>query len=160
MKNRLVVIAALGLLCSGFAQQDPAKAEGDFPDFAKEMLVACNKVREAGSLGKFTLNAELCKAAQWMAEDVSKAPKLSHTDSLKRNPGQRADAYEYNWGFIAENIAGGAKDAAEAVSLWMKSPGHKRNMLAPEPNELGVGYFFNPKSKSVKYWVILVGRQR
>jgi hypothetical protein len=39
----------------------------------------------------------------------------------------------------AENIAKGQQSAQEVVEAWLKSPGHRKNILAPHSTRLGVG---------------------
>lgn len=43
------------------------------------------------------------------------------------------------WRLVAENVARGFDSAAAVVEAWMKSPGHRRNILNCRLRDLGVG---------------------
>ncbi len=72
----------------------------------------------------------------------------------------RLAAAGYAYSFAAENLSGGPKDARDAVSGWMQSPPHRRNLLAAEAVQLGTGYALNlhddGKASYRTYWVLVV----
>ncbi len=154
-------LLTIWMVCAGFQPETSDKiAKSTTRDIYREMLVAINAERTKEGLAPLEIDEKLNEACGWMAEDVSTFEKLSHTDSRGRTPDVRADEAGYDWGFIAENICGGAKTPKEAVELWMKSKNHRKNMLSPQAKHLGVGYYFRPKSKSLSYWVVLFGATR
>ena len=53
----------------------------------------------------------------------------------------------------AENIAVGEKTPQEVMRDWMKSRGHRRNILDKEAQYLGVGFYKSPNSEWGTYWV-------
>ena len=44
------------------------------------------------------------------------------------------------------------KLTAAVVLAWMESDGHCKNIMNPEFNELGVGYFYDSGSKYRHWW--------
>lgn len=55
-----------------------------------------------------------------------------------------------NWAAIGENIAfmKGYDDPVEAaITNWLRSPGHKKNLLNPDWTETGVGLSVTPDGK-------------
>lgn len=48
----------------------------------------------------------------------------------------------------AENIAAGQKAPQEVVNAWMNSPGHCANILNPEFEYLGVGFYYDYNNES------------
>ncbi|NLF80273.1 MAG: hypothetical protein GX572_03675, partial [Clostridia bacterium] len=46
-----------------------------------------------------------------------------------------------------ENLAYGYKTPAEVVKAWLKSPGHKANILNARYTMLGIGYFQKSNGK-------------
>ena len=46
----------------------------------------------------------------------------------------------YAWQAWGENLAAGQPTAADAVSTWMSSSGHRANILSTTFTELGGGY--------------------
>jgi uncharacterized protein YkwD len=65
----------------------------------------------------------------------------------------------YGYAYIAENVAGGQKTPETAVASWMSSGGHRRNILAPEATQIGVGHAVEGgrAPKYGTYWVIVLG---
>ena len=59
----------------------------------------------------------------------------------------------YRYSAIAENVAQGQKNPSQVVNAWMKSPGHRKNILSPKYTEIGVGYSNN-------YWTQVFGNSR
>jgi len=51
-----------------------------------------------------------------------------------------------------ENIAAGYDTAAEVVSGWMDSPGHRANILNASYTSIGVGYAFSSGTTYEHYW--------
>jgi uncharacterized protein YkwD len=55
----------------------------------------------------------------------------------------------YKWSSVGENIAMGQKDAASVMDSWMKSPGHRANILNCGYKHIGIGLAYRGKSP---YW--------
>jgi len=72
---------------------------------------------------------------------------------------ERALRAGYGYAYIAENVAGGQKSAETAMASWMSSGGHRRNILAPEATQMGVGHAIEGgrAPKYGAYWVIVLG---
>ena len=51
-----------------------------------------------------------------------------------------ADAGYWPFSAAGENIAAGYSSAAEVMTAWMNSPGHRANILSSNYKELGIGY--------------------
>ncbi|MGN0678895.1 MAG: CAP domain-containing protein [Oscillospiraceae bacterium] len=66
-------------------------------------------------------------------------PYYDHT----RPDGSRCfTAYEgIDYSYAAENIAAGYRTPEAVVDGWMNSPGHRANILNPELQYLGVGFY-------------------
>jgi uncharacterized protein YkwD len=52
---------------------------------------------------------------------------------------------------VAENVATGQPTAAEAVEVWLASPGHRANILNRGYRRIGVAGFIGPDGRA--YWV-------
>jgi uncharacterized protein YkwD len=72
------------------------------------------------------------------------------------SPGARARAAGYAWTKVAENIAGGQITPQEAVTGWLHSPGHCRNIMGSY-DEIGVSYVTRPGSELRTYWTQVFG---
>jgi uncharacterized protein YkwD len=119
------------------------------PDLArvKELIfTATNQFRRQEGRGELRLNPELGRAAQYFADYLARTDKFSHTADGKE-PWERAARFGYAYSIVAENIAWEFNSAgfttrrlAKAfVEGWKKSPGHRKNMLDPDVDEIGVG---------------------
>ena len=52
-----------------------------------------------------------------------------------------------------ENIAAGMNTPKEAVSAWMESPNHKRNILTKEYTDGAIGCYVENGSQYKVYWI-------
>jgi len=134
------------LLACGGAAQGVADGE-DFEDGcpssrtpeACDVFGLVNKERVDQGKPRLTYNQALATAAYEHALDMSEQDYFDHTSKDGRTFGQRAKAAGYDAFPSAENIAWGQRDAAEVMDSWMRSSGHRSNILGGS-NEIGVGY--------------------
>ena len=110
------------------------------------IFTGTNQFRTQEKRAALKTNPQLAEAAQAFAEYLADTDKFSHTADGKE-PWDRTTkagyqhciileniAYEYNSdGFTAEALAG------DCVRGWEKSPGHRKNMLDPDVQVIGVG---------------------
>ncbi|WP_377639501.1 CAP domain-containing protein [Oryzobacter terrae] len=80
----------------------------------------------------------LATAARLHSQDMANKRYFSHDSLDGRSPWDRIKAQGYAYG-SAENIAAGQQTAAAVMTAWMKSTGHKANILACSNRALGVG---------------------
>lgn len=52
---------------------------------------------------------------------------------------------------VAENVNSGAENAKEVVVLWLRSPGHRSNIVSRSHRRIGVAGFIGQDGKA--YWV-------
>ncbi|WP_240686792.1 CAP domain-containing protein [Amycolatopsis suaedae] len=95
---------------------------------------------ERGKAGCDPVRADdrLDTSAQKHSEDMSAKDYFSHTSQDGTTFDQRIKAAGYPKPG-AENIAKGTPDADQVMELWMKSDGHRRNILNCKLTALGVG---------------------
>jgi uncharacterized protein YkwD len=87
-------------------------------------------------------NARLMRAAQLHADQMARARQLAHVLPKAAFPRaeDRIAAAEYRWQTYGENVALGQSDAAAVLKDWMRSRGHRTNILNPNFTEMGAGY--------------------
>jgi uncharacterized protein YkwD len=128
----------------------PAPARVPAPETAGEsayarmesrIAVLVNAERRQRGLKELAWNPRLDQAAKLHARNMATYRKMSHVIPESRFPTltHRAQHVSYPYKLIAENIALGYRDAESVVEGWMKSPGHRRNILDPQVSELGTG---------------------
>ena len=144
-----LVVAAVCLLTFRLAAEQPkAPAMLELTADEKVILELTNKARAAEKLPPLTANAALFQAARSHSENMAKQSKLEHELDGKR-VSDRATAAGYNWDEIAENIAV-AENATpqEVVEGWLKSEGHRKNLLNPNVTEIGLGVATTAKGET------------
>jgi uncharacterized protein YkwD len=111
-----------------------------------EILKRTNEVRKQNNLPEFESSPALQYLAANHTRNMCDSQKLSHeSDSFPegwRKFNERLDKIKVKMG--AENVAlrtleSDPKWSKEVVSNWMKSPGHKKNILNPEFKFIGIG---------------------
>ena len=125
------------------------------PEEAVARLV--NRERAARGLPPLAVDMRLAAAASAHAADLARRGVSGHEGSDGSGPAQRAGAAGYAWRVIAENVAAGQPDAATAVAAWMRSPGHRANILATDVRHVGAGYARDPDGSLDRHWVVVFG---
>lgn len=109
------------------------------------MLNLHNQIRKSNKLEELELDDKLCEYAQKHAETMSKVSRLHHSSMRELQ-----DFLDNS--LVGENIASGQKNAEDAVLLWMKSRGHRKNILGPYKK---AGFGSKEDSKGNKYWCVV-----
>jgi uncharacterized protein YkwD len=128
----------------------PASTAGPDQDSAgaaeRSVLCLLNLERTSRGLGRLRANGRLADAATAHSRDMVRRRYFSHVSPGGETMGERireagylGRARSYSLG---ENLAWGTGSLAsplKIVEAWMRSPGHKRNILHPRFDEVGVG---------------------
>jgi uncharacterized protein YkwD len=132
----------------------PASAAPAAPDLATQVIDLVNKERAAAGCPALVPNAALMQIAQAHSQDMASNDFFEHDGSDGRTPFQRMLDAGYRFRRAAENVAAGVDSPADAVKLWMNSPGHRANILDCGLRETGVGFVSDPgdKLKYGSYW--------
>jgi len=113
-----------------------------------------NEIRVQHGLPPLQVHPALSRSAQWMAQDMVQHDYLRHTDFQGREIDPRLPEFGYeDYREIGENIAGGQLTPEEVVADWMKSPGHRANLLNPNFREIGVAHQVGSHTHFKHYWV-------
>lgn len=111
-------------------------------DFINRVVKLTNLERSKAGLPPLRLNPQLTAAAQGHSQDMASQDYFDHTQPDGDSPGDRIKATGYRAAGWAENIYAGGSTPEEAVKGWMNSRGHRANILNPDMQEIGVGYYF------------------
>jgi len=110
----------------------------------KQLLIdAHNRIRKSHGKNSLKRNPHLMKTAQEWANHMAKTGVMSH---------QELSSDEFNG--MGENCAIGAS-VTEVMNAWMKSPGHKGNILDTFTH-IGVGVAVGEKRQT--FWCVDFGR--
>ena len=148
----LVILLTLGSLT--VVADAPKKAAFKLSADEKELLDLTNAERKEACLGELKANPKLFAAARKHCANMAKQDKLDHTLDDK-TLGDRVKAEGYKFNRIGENIAWNHTTPKDAVEGWMKSPGHKANILESGYTEAGLAVAKNAKGE--RYWIQVFG---
>jgi uncharacterized protein YkwD len=129
---------------------DGCPGSGDIPTSERlqstraTVLCLLNKERARHALPPLRRSALLELASQRHSEDMAARNFFAHDAPDGLDPGARmaAAGYPVNAATTGENLAWGSQTEATPVRIvrgWMKSPGHRENILRPVFAEVGVG---------------------
>lgn len=113
------------------------KAKPDSNQTRLELLQLHNIARLGRNKPPLQHNVKLSIAAQKYAEYLAKSGKFSHT--ARGTVSSRVNRTGYDQIAIGENIAAGQTTAKQVVQGWMRSDGHRKNMLNQRFTEVGFG---------------------
>lgn len=107
---------------------------------AREVVYLVNLERAQHDLPPLRVNERLTADAKLQADQIAATGLLEHfiLGAPYPTPSIRAEVAGYAWNALGENLALGYADAPSAVAAWMRSPGHRANILANSYSETGV----------------------
>lgn len=119
----------------------------------RDVASLTNQYRAQYGLPPLRVSTNLEKVAELHGRDMIRNRFFSHAGSDGSDIGDRALRAGYRYCVIAENIAQGHRSARDVAKGWMKSPGHRRNMLDSSVTEIGV------TRGQGNTWVMVLGSQ-
>lgn len=129
---------------------DGAGASGSADSYLAE-------IRTGNGLSRLVADPKLEKAALQQAGYMASTGRMAHTTGWGKDFAARMKDNQVE-GAAAENIAQGRMDMGKLFSMWMNSPGHRRNMLDPRFSKFGLAYVREGNGSERKYWALVVGR--
>lgn len=114
-----------------------ARAAGERAGNARHIAELANSDRAAHGLPALRWDGSLAEAAQAHAERMAAEDYLSHQYPGEAEVGARAARAGTHFREIAENIATGYSDE-QVEREWMHSAPHRKNILDPDLNAIGV----------------------
>ena len=138
--RRLAMLALVpAALFGAIAVASPAQAAVPMTtQLQSDIVYWTNQHRVKAGCAKLRLDTGLARAARNHSAWMSKTGTFSHTGSGGSTFVARSRAAGYS-AALSENIAWGYRDGAHVVNAWMKSPGHRANILNCKAKAVGVG---------------------
>ncbi|MDD3173795.1 MAG: CAP domain-containing protein [Herbinix sp.] len=106
-------------------------------NYAREVLRLVNVERSKAGLPAYTTNQTLTTAANKRAQEITSS--FSHTRPNGTSFFTVFRDYKIPFRAAGENIAYGQRTPQAVVSAWMKSPGHRKNILSSRFKKIGIG---------------------
>ncbi|WP_017753597.1 SafA/ExsA family spore coat assembly protein [Calidifontibacillus oryziterrae] len=105
-----------------------------------QVIQLTNQERAKYGLPALTANWELSRVARFKSADMRDRNYFSHTSPTYGSPFTMMKNFGIRYSAAAENIAAGQTTPQEVVNAWMKSAGHRQNILDSRMTHIGVGY--------------------
>lgn len=141
-----------------WSPQPPApRVEATSAELAKAfsgLVEAHNLEREKAELPPLEVSETLNLVAKENADDMAATGRMSHQGSDGSSPFDRMKSWGYQFQSAGENIAYGQQSLEDLMSSWMKSPGHKANILG-KFTEMGAAYAID--ADGTPYWCVTFG---
>lgn len=114
-------------------------ARGEDHAFEQRVLDLVNVERGRHGLAPLRYNRQLDAASEGHTRHMAAVQRMAHAGIGDGDPGSRilAQGFDRSWG---ENVATGQLSPEQVVAEWMASPGHRRNILDPKFQQMGVAY--------------------
>jgi uncharacterized protein YkwD len=154
---------AQGQAFSGCAtgNENPAVTNAEFE---QEVLRLVNVERKKKRLSPLSLDENLTRAARYHAQDMAEDDYFDHNSQDRKNGKlvkvcgtfDRARKFAPSFGYRAENISAGDVSPKDVMNSWMRSPGHKANILNKNYTHIGIGYYKGKKGYKY-YWAQTFG---
>jgi uncharacterized protein YkwD len=147
-----VMVTLALMLALGAQLAIPASDRGPFAAAAgkrklarkvERRLLRCTNVRrEKHGLRRLRIATALRRAARLQAKSMARHGYFDHVDHRGRGPTERVALFKprYKLHWIGENLAAGYPTAAAACRAWMRSGGHRANMLG-RYTRIGLGFW-------------------
>lgn len=132
----------------------------DLSQEREAIWVATNQQRVRHRLAPLKTDSRLMRAAQAYADLMAAREQMSHTiGGLTLT--HKAEAVGYAFRLLSENIALNTRlDGGFVVQeQWMKSKGHRKNLLATAITDIGIGVA-GPSKQNRYYYCQLFGRPK
>jgi uncharacterized protein YkwD len=113
-----------------------------------------NAYRKQAGLGSLSSDRMLVSVAQAQCRLMIANGRIGHSFGRGTTLGDRVRKAGGSPRLIAENVARGQNSIATVMQAWMKSPGHRRNMLHPGMREFGIAQLSN---NGRPYWALVLG---
>jgi uncharacterized protein YkwD len=123
---------------------------------AKTALSELNDYRAEYGLNPLTLSDKLMNASQAHSDDISVTGAAGHAGSDGKFHDSRLERVNYVFSISAENVATGQNSWDIAFQAWKDSPGHNKNLLLPNVTELGIALTYEPSTKYMTYWTMVL----
>jgi uncharacterized protein YkwD len=113
-----------------------------------------NAYRARSGLAPLSPNRTLTSVADLQCRLMIANGRIGHSFGPGTRLGERLVQVGGQPRLIAENVARGQTGIPEVMSAWMRSPGHRRNMLHPRMTEFGLA---QKSASGHPYWALVLG---
>ena len=117
----------------------PTSSEG-ITDYSPSLVDLTNQTRINFGLPSLAMSDKLQAAAQLKLADMFEQDYFDHVSPWGKSPWHFLEEVGYPYAKAGENLAMDYVDLTEAHDAWMQSPSHRKLILSPEYQEIGIAY--------------------
>lgn len=121
-------------------QQKAGDTDQSISDMESKVIELTNAERTKNGLAALKSDSSLSGVAQEKSDDMQAKNYFSHTSPTYGSPFDMMRDFGVEYSTAGENIAMGQRSAEEVVDAWMKSEGHRKNILSSNFTHIGVGH--------------------
>ena len=103
------------------------------------VVQATNQVRAAAGLQPLTVSPLLQSASDEKALDMAVKKYFAHNSPQGQKPWYWIEKNHYDFSSAGENLAINYTNAKDLLAAWLESPEHRKNLLNPDYQDIGVG---------------------
>lgn len=154
---RLAILSFALLFLFGYATVHAAEMSRPstvLPYTPYDVIRATNKAREARGLDPLKMNIALVIAAQKKANDMVNAGYFGHTAPVGTKYWNYMTDAGYPFKSAGENLAFRYKNTSLLLKEWLKSSGHRANVLGAQFTDIGVGMAYG-EHNGLKGWYVV-----
>jgi hypothetical protein len=133
----LALAAPVVLAQSRHVQPSLAAGQGSIQPEARQIVELANDARATAGAGPLRWDPALAAAARQHCLRMAAEGPISHRYGGEPDVSERAGEAGAHFSLIEENVATGPMPAA-IHDAWMRSPGHRTNLLNPAVDRVGV----------------------
>lgn len=119
-----------------------------------DVVKITNKARHAKGLDRLTLNASLSLAAQNKANDMARNAYFGHVSPSGLSYANFITTSGYTYMYSGENLAFQYTNASALMKAWLKSSGHRANILSEHYTDIGVGIAYGERGGKKGWYVV------
>ena len=116
-----------------------------------------NQVRARHGAGPVRMEVRLVEAALRHSLMMARKGKMAHQFGFGTRFKDRIKKAGIR-GAAAENVGAGYSSIESVIDGWLRSPGHRRNLLNRKLTHIGMAAAVNPASKYRTYWTLILAR--
>jgi uncharacterized YkwD family protein len=134
----------------------PEQPDGQISAEAQKILDLANAERAKVGAQPLKVDMKVMEVANLKAKDMVEKNYFSHTSPTYGSPFDMLKQFGVSYKYAGENLAGNTS-AERAHNAWMNSEGHRKNILNPNYNYIGIGIADSPKYGKI-YVQMFIGR--
>ena len=121
--------------------------EGTVSTYEKLVFHNTNSCRAINNIGYIEYRENISMVSRAHSQDMAKRNYFSHCSPEDVKFGERLTSAGIEWTICGENICAGYNLIYDINHAWYNSEGHRKIMLTPKFNYIGVGIYYNYDSE-------------